>query len=441
MSSKFIQIEQFSLQRKNIMDEVKYFFQENFDYQKGVFKLLRNKNSERNKVFYNLFGTEFLTLIDGVAYINDKKINYGDIIRVDEGELFTLKTEGETRILSYTYGAPIKEIKRNFSYPEKIKKEKTLISIIIIAKDIEHHICKCINSCINQTYKNIEIIVVDDNSSDNTLKKIKSMAIFDKRIRVYSCNLGMNGVRKFGLQKMRGDYCLFIDGDDWINNDTIECLIKIATQHNSECIIFGFNHYNDKSQVFSNEVYPTSICASSPPLWWEKTNLSAMQTSQINHTVWMVFFSKSLKTVAESALIHIYQYEDLPFLITLLQYAKNPTMCNHILHHYRRDRTGQSTQNWSAILPAQKQECLHIAVKHALSFIKADNWFFLALLLYKIENIYKVEMDICRSLKDNLGQLSWQKKWKDIVRMFPFSLSNKILNSRTKTNFLNAWKR
>ena len=91
------------------------------------------------------------------------------------------------------------------------------VSVIIIAYNIEQYIEKCIKSVINQTFKEIEILIVNDGSTDKTLSIINEWALKDKRIKIINqVNKGAIEARKAGLDKCNGKYVLFVDGDDWL---------------------------------------------------------------------------------------------------------------------------------------------------------------------------------------------------------------------------------
>jgi glycosyltransferase involved in cell wall biosynthesis len=105
--------------------------------------------------------------------------------------------------------------------------ENALISIIIPVYNVEKYLERCINSVINQTYKNIEIIIINDGSPDNSQLIIDEYIIKDKRILSFKqSNMGLSAARNTGLKHINGKYVYFLDSDDFINNDTIEELIK-----------------------------------------------------------------------------------------------------------------------------------------------------------------------------------------------------------------------
>lgn len=115
------------------------------------------------------------------------------------------------------------------------------ISIIISAYNTEKYIEKCISSITNQTYKDLEIIVIDDASSDDTLKKLKN--IKDKRLKILSNkeNSGLSFSRNKGIKESTGDYVSFIDSDDYIPENFYEELMKTMEKEKSDIVVCDIN--------------------------------------------------------------------------------------------------------------------------------------------------------------------------------------------------------
>jgi len=107
------------------------------------------------------------------------------------------------------------------------------ISVIVPVYNASKYINRCIDSILNQNYKNIEIIVVDDGSTDNTLEKLKK---YKDLIIVKQKNSGVSVARNKGLEKANGDYILFIDSDDYIDRKYISSLVNAALKTNSDII-------------------------------------------------------------------------------------------------------------------------------------------------------------------------------------------------------------
>lgn len=112
-----------------------------------------------------------------------------------------------------------------------------LVSIVIPVYNTEKYIRQCLNSIINQTYENLEIIIVDDGSTDKSGKLCDEYATYDSRITVFHTeNHGLSAARNFALDRMSGEYVAFIDSDDWIEKNTISRLMSFASIHRGEII-------------------------------------------------------------------------------------------------------------------------------------------------------------------------------------------------------------
>ncbi|MFI3836121.1 glycosyltransferase family 2 protein [Streptococcus equinus] len=113
------------------------------------------------------------------------------------------------------------------------------VSIIVAIFNVEKYLVKCIESIISQDYKNLEIILVDDNSTDKSSDICEKYAQKDSRIKVFhhKKNTRQAGVRNTGLKHSTGDYIVFVDGDDWLAADCISYLIKIIELTDSDMAI------------------------------------------------------------------------------------------------------------------------------------------------------------------------------------------------------------
>lgn len=123
------------------------------------------------------------------------------------------------------------------------------VSIIIPIYNVENYLRKCIESVIYQTYTNIEIILVDDGSQDACPQICDEYEKKDARIRViHQNNGGRSRARNVGIRNATGEYLMFVDGDDWIDNNCIEELYKLAISESAQLIVGRYR------QVFSDSV-------------------------------------------------------------------------------------------------------------------------------------------------------------------------------------------
>ena len=122
-----------------------------------------------------------------------------------------------------------------------MSQEKALISVIIPVYKVEKYVEKCIQSVINQTYENLQIILVDDGSPDNCWKICDEYAKKDHRIEViHKSNGGLSDARNKGLEIAKGEYIGFVDSDDYIEADMYEVLYNLLKQYNADVSICNF---------------------------------------------------------------------------------------------------------------------------------------------------------------------------------------------------------
>lgn len=123
------------------------------------------------------------------------------------------------------------------------------VSIIVPVYKAERFIEQCVNSILNQSYRNLDIILVDDGSPDQCPAICDGFAERDSRIRViHKENRGLSSAREIGIQTAVGDYVMVIDSDDWIDSVTIAACVNRAIEDDADCVLFGYKReYNEKS--------------------------------------------------------------------------------------------------------------------------------------------------------------------------------------------------
>ena len=115
--------------------------------------------------------------------------------------------------------------------------EKGLVSIIVPVFNAEKYLSECVNSLIEQTYDNIEILLIDDGSNDDSLAICKSFENKDKRIKVFSKeNGGVSSARNFALQKLTGEYFACVDSDDYVTKDYVKKMYEFAFGGGLNCL-------------------------------------------------------------------------------------------------------------------------------------------------------------------------------------------------------------
>jgi glycosyltransferase involved in cell wall biosynthesis len=128
------------------------------------------------------------------------------------------------------------------------KKLNKTVSVIVPIYKVEDYLAKCIESILQQTYHDIEIILVDDGSPDNCGAICDNYAKTDSRIKViHQKNGGLSCARNAGLDIATGDYIGFVDSDDWIDPDMFERLMQVIIENNADIVSCGLKHiFNDR---------------------------------------------------------------------------------------------------------------------------------------------------------------------------------------------------
>ena len=122
----------------------------------------------------------------------------------------------------------------------------TLVSVIIPVYNVEKYMRRCIDSIINQTYTNLEIILVDDGASDRSGKICDEYAQMDHRIKVlHKENGGLASARNAGIQIATGEYISYVDSDDWVETEFIEVLLKGCQDNNAKMSICRYRECFD----------------------------------------------------------------------------------------------------------------------------------------------------------------------------------------------------
>lgn len=213
------------------------------------------------------------------------------------------------------------------------------ISVIIPIYNVEKYLYKSIESVINQTYKNLEIILIDDGSIDNSSQICDEWKKKDNRIKViHKENGGVSSARNLGLEKATGSYIAFLDPDDYIEATMYEKLYNSILKNNSNLAMCGFkfvyeNNHNEKivneinlPKIVENNIYPYLLNIG----YIEKEN--QLHTQNIMGCVWRALFSKELLNNLYFEKLAV--CEDLAFIIDVFDRKPKVSIVNEPLYSY-----------------------------------------------------------------------------------------------------------
>lgn len=158
-----------------------------------------------------------------------------------------------------------------------------IVTIIVPVYNAEKYLDRCLESLVNQTVADIEIILVDDGSIDASLSICKKWATKDNRITIIEQdNSGVSVARNKGIEKSKGEFILLLDSDDWFDLNTVEVLLNEQRKFNSDCVIFGFNQTSGNIWApNTNKVYKSLVELKNDFTFWLNTELLSSSVNKL----------------------------------------------------------------------------------------------------------------------------------------------------------------
>ncbi len=237
------------------------------------------------------------------------------------------------------------------------------ISVIIPVYNVEKFLPRCLDSIINSTYQNLEIICVNDGSTDGSLKVLKDYAQRDGRIVIIDKeNGGVSSTRNIGLEKACGEYIAFIDSDDWVHREYFELLYRGINEQNADISICGYakmyenDELSDSGTYLENAFALQNINPLNPPhmlrsfvwgrlykksVWGDRRfskEISFMEDKELSLSI--IAENKNLKVAEINAPLYYYFIRE-DSLTGTVNIPKTLLSLNHLLKHadiYNDDR-------------------------------------------------------------------------------------------------------
>lgn len=210
--------------------------------------------------------------------------------------------------------------------------EQPLVSIVVPVYNGEKTIERCLASLHNQTYRNIEVLVVNDGSTDHTYRILDKYNKLDRRFHIINKkNTGVSDSRNAGIELAAGRYLQFVDGDDWLTPNAAECLVREAEENRCDMVIsdfyriVGHNIYKKghmkKEGVISREEYATCMMEAPANFYYG--------------VMWNKFFRTDIvKREALNCSLQLDWCEDFQFNLEYLQYASRIYVDRHAYYYY-----------------------------------------------------------------------------------------------------------
>ena len=314
------------------------------------------------------------------------------------------------------------------------------VSFILPIYNVEKYLSECIQSILNQTYKDFEVLLVDDGSPDYCPILCDEWARKDNRIKVFhKSNGGLSDTRNYGLEHAQGDYVVFVDSDDfWVNKDCLENLMNV----HPECDFIGFNcsYYYYDTKTFKKWVaYDESLS--------KPTDKDTVLCSLVASGTFPM--SACLKIIKRKSLSEINLHfikgllsEDIPWFINLLEGAKKCMFINDYIYAYRQGVVGSisnsfSVRNFNSILRIIDNELQKLEGR---TFNEKTKDYIKSFLAYELciclGGLGQLEKSVRNEYYEKLKPYKWLLKFCQNPKVKKVSILNSLVGFRLTRFFL-----
>ena len=251
--------------------------------------------------------------------------------------------------------------------------DNPLVSVVVPVYNVEKYLDRCVQSVVNQTYENLEIILVDDGSTDKSAPMCDNWAKADSRIKVvHKKNSGLGMARNTGLESACGKYIFFFDSDDYVNVETVEKCVATAEKNNSEVVIYGLCDVYDDGKISEKEIVTDKTVFVGDEV--KNEVLPGMFTYSMGFGISSCGKMYSLKKIKELSLKFKSEKEivseDAYFILELFPHINNVSVIKESLYYYYK-RSNSLTHSYKA--DRQKKNdiflvrCIELANQNNLS--------------------------------------------------------------------------
>ena len=224
-----------------------------------------------------------------------------------------------------------------------------LISVIVPVYNVERYLKQCVDSILRQTYKNLELILVDDGSTDSSGQICDECRSLYMRCSVlHKINDGLGMARNTGIEVMRGKYVMFVDSDDWIKPDYIERLYEVIVQTGVDYCKGGYERFIDNGRIvgklhLNNEFFPGTKAKTS--LLPRMVGAEPTKHDCIEGSVCGALYNTAVITANKLTFPSEREYisEDMAFNLQYMQYANGACLIPYEGYMYRYNRNSLTT--------------------------------------------------------------------------------------------------
>ena len=221
------------------------------------------------------------------------------------------------------------------------------ISVIVPVYNVERYLEECLNSIINQTFSDIEIICVNDGSTDNSAEILKKYEKQDNRIKIVNKkNGGLSSARNIGMQFATGEFISFIDSDDWVDKTMLEKMYNNITTLNADISICAVHNFDEQKQEIDDSLPYFTLALFNAT--FDNKVFSYADTKDFIMDVcvmaWNKLYRKSFLDECKATFPDGLIFEDGPFFFSIFFKTQKVSIVREFLYYYRINRTGSILQ-------------------------------------------------------------------------------------------------
>lgn len=292
------------------------------------------------------------------------------------------------------------------------------VSVIVPVYNVENYIEKCLNTLVNQTIQDIEIIIVNDGSTDNSKNVIEKFIkkYPEKIVYLEKENGGLSDARNYGLSYAKGEYIAFLDSDDYVELDMYEGMYEVAKKENSDMVECDFIwEYPNKKKQDIGKIY----------------NGKHEMLEKVRVVAWNKLIKRQILNDTQILFPKGYRYEDVEFTYKLIPYLNKVSFFKKpCIHYVQRENSISNSQN------ERTREIFNV-LDNVINFYKEKNFY----------DEYKEELEyvytrylLCSSLlrmvkikNKEVRRNILNETWKNLNTNFPNWKKNKILTKNTSS--------
>lgn len=239
------------------------------------------------------------------------------------------------------------------------------LSFIVPVYNAEKYLKKCVESILNQTFNDFEVIFINDTSTDKSLDILNSYT-YDKRIKIITkVNEGVSLARNCGLELARGEYIMFVDADDWIDKNTSKVMLDVIKKNQADVVFWPyireFENRSLKKKVYDEEVIVFNTEEVKDKLYRRFIGLVGKELKKTENadalcTVWGKIYKRSIiekNHIRFHDIREIGTYEDGLFNLYYFQYVHKAIYINKYYYHYRKYNNQSITTRYNSKLYVQ----------------------------------------------------------------------------------------